>query len=147
MFRPGGFWIGLLLFPLTLSGYAQQAPPRKVPTIIRDTGVAEGKTDAETAVKKEYSPVLAEKNLDVGKFYVKTRNYDAAILRFQEAIEYQPSLVEAYDALGRAYEKNGDPGKALATYRDFIKRNPDSSKVAEFKRRGDELEKELSKKK
>jgi tetratricopeptide (TPR) repeat protein len=147
MSRPGGFRICFLLSSLAVSGLAQQAPPKKIPTIIRDTGVAEGKTDAEAAVKKEYSPVLAERNLNIGKFYLKNRNYDAAILRFLDAIEYHPALLEAYDALGRAYEKKGDLGKALVAYRDCIKNNPDSPKVSDFKKRSDRLEKELAKKK
>ena len=147
MSRLGGLWICCFLSLLTISAAAQQAPPKKVPTIIRDTAVAEGKTDAETAVKKEYSPVLAEKNLTVGKYNFKNRNYDGAIMRFLEAIEYQPSLMQAYDALGRAYEKKGDLGKAIAAYRDFVRKNPDSPKVSEFQERSDRLEKELAKKK
>jgi tetratricopeptide (TPR) repeat protein len=132
---------------LAIPGLGQQAPPRKPPTIIRDTGVAEGKTDAETAVKKEYNPALAEANLEKGKFYLKSGNYDAAISRFQDAIEYHPKLAEAYDGLGRALEKKGDKQKALTVYLDFVKKNPTAPKAGEFKSRGERLEKELAKKK
>jgi tetratricopeptide (TPR) repeat protein len=137
----------LSLALMTVSGYGQQAPARKPPTIIRDTGVAEGKTDAEVAVKKEYNPALAAADLERGKFYFKNGNYDAAISRFQEALEYHPKLVDAYDALGRAYEKKGDLEKAMNVYKDFVKKNPDAPKVADFKSRSDRLEKELGKKK
>ena len=122
-------------------GYAQTTPPKKPPTIIRDTGVAEGKVDAETVVNKEYNPILAEKNLKIGDFYFKKGNYDAAIPRYQDAIEYQPSLVAAYDALGRAYEKKGDKVKAIAIYADFLKKFPNSPKAPEFKSRSNRLEK------
>jgi tetratricopeptide (TPR) repeat protein len=147
MSRLGGFRICFLLSSLAVSGLAQQAPPKKIPAIIRDTAVAEGKADAEATVKKEFSPVLAEKSLNIGKFYFKSGNYEAAILRFLDAIEYHPSLVEAYDALGRTYEKKGDFGKALAAYRDCIKNNPDSPKLSDFKKRSERLEQELAKKK
>ena len=136
----------LLLCGASGSGFSQQTPPKKSPTIIRDTDVAEGKTDVEAAVKKEYNPAHAEEDLKVGDFYLKRGNIDAAIQRFQEALEYQPNLPAAADALGRAYEKKGDTAKALAVYRDFVRRNPDSPKIADFKLRGDRLEKELSKK-
>jgi tetratricopeptide (TPR) repeat protein len=103
--------------------------------------VAEGKTDAETAAKKNYSPMLAEENLKIGDSYFKKGNYDAAISRYRDAIEYQPNLVQAYDRLGRAYEKKGDKAKALAVYKDFLNKYPDSPKAADFKSRSGRLEK------
>ncbi len=130
------------IFGLPAVGIAQhQAPPKKPPGLVRDTGVADGKTDAETAAKKEYSPMLAEKSLKIGDFYFKRGNYDAAIPRYQDAIEYQPNLVQAYDGLGRAYEKKGDKAKALAVYKVFLNKYPDSPKAADFKSRSERLEK------
>jgi tetratricopeptide (TPR) repeat protein len=131
----------LSMLAFAAAGIAQQTPPKKPPALVRDTGVAEGKTDAETAVKKEYSPLLADKSLKVGDFYFKKGNYDAAIPRYQDAIEYQPNLVQAYDSLGRAYEKKGDKAKALAVYQDFLKKYPNSSKASDFKSRSARLEK------
>lgn len=118
-----------------------QNPPKKPPALIRDTGVAEGKTEADTVIKKEYSPPLAEKSLMIGNGYFKKGNYDAAISRYLEAIDYQPNLVEAYDALGRAYEKKGDKVNALAVYKNFLAKYPDSPKAQEFKSRSAKLEK------
>lgn len=132
----------LLVLPaLAGAGFIQQAPPKKPPGLIRDTGVAEGKTEAEAVIKKEYNPLLAGQNLKIGNFYFKKGNYDAAIPRFQDAIEYQPSLVAAYDALGRAYEKKGDKAKAVAVYNDFLTKYPDASKASDFKSRAARLEK------
>jgi tetratricopeptide (TPR) repeat protein len=119
----------------------QQAPPKKLPALIRDTDVAEGKTESETVLKREYNPLLAEKNLKIGNSYYKKKNYDAAISRYQEAIEYQPNLFEAYKVLGQAFEKKGDKIKALAVYRDFLAQYPDSPLAKEFKSRSARLEK------
>ncbi len=143
MLRAERFLACLLLILLSLvgAGFIRQAPPKKPPSLIRDTGVAEGKTEAEAVVKKEYNPMLAEQNLKIGNFYFKKGNYDAAIPRFQDAIEYQPSLIAAYDALGRAYEKKGDKARAIAVYKDFVTKYPDSSKVSDFKSRASRLEK------
>ncbi len=131
--------LGLAAF--ASAGFIQQTPTKKPPGLIRDTGVAEGKSEAEAVIKKEYNPLLAQKNLEIGKDYFKKGNYNAAISRFQDAIEYQPSLVAAYDALGRAYEKKGDKVKAAAVYRDFLTKYPDSSKASDFKSRASRLEK------
>jgi tetratricopeptide (TPR) repeat protein len=137
-------WICCLMTVLPAlagTGLPQQQPPKRPPELIRDTGVAEGKTDAETVVKKEYNPLLADKNLKIGNSYFKKGNYEAAISRYQDAIEYQPSLFAAHDALGRAYEKKQDKVRALEVYRNFLGKYPDSSKASEFKSRIARLEK------
>ena len=143
MLRVMNFLALLILFlpALAGAGSVQQRPAKKPPGLIRDTGVAEGKTEAEVVIKKEYNPLLAQKNLEIGRDYFKKGNFNAAISRFQDAIEYQPSLVAAYDALGRAYEKKGDKAKAAAVYRDFVTKYPDSSKAPDFKSRASHLEK------
>ena len=120
---------------------AQNRSPRKPPELIRDTDTAEGKADTEATTKKERNPILAEQNIDIGNFYFKRRNYDAAIQRYLEAIEYQPDSVRAYEALTRAYEKKGDNEKAITAYKEFIERNPDSPKSPEFRIRLAKLEK------
>jgi tetratricopeptide (TPR) repeat protein len=135
---------------LTVAGFAQ-TPPQKPPALIRDTGVAEGKTKPEAAKEKEYNPLKADQNLKIGDFYFRQGNYIAAIGRYQDAIEFQPSLAAAYDALGRAYEKKADKDKtpeerkadldkALAVYRNFIKSYPASPKAAEFQSRCNRLQ-------
>ena len=131
----------LVFFAIATMGFSQVTSPQKPPALIRDTGVAEGKTDVETAKKKEHNPMLAMENLKIGNYYLKKGNYVAAIGRFQDAIEYQPNLIDAYDALGRAYEKKGDKEKAIAVYKDVLKRYPESPKAAEFKSRTAKLEK------
>jgi outer membrane protein assembly factor BamD (BamD/ComL family) len=111
------------------------------PALIRDTDVAEGKDEAEANAPKPYNPMLAEKNVKVGRFYLKQGNYKAAIERFKEALEYQPSRVEAYAALGQAYEKNKDWDKALLLYRNFLGKYPASPKAVEFRSRIGRIEK------
>ncbi len=121
--------------------HAAQSPPARKPALIRDTDTAEGKDEAPVNKPKEYSPELSEKSLKIGDYYFKRKNYVAAIQRYMDAIEYQPNHTEAYESLARAYEKNGDLDKAARVYRDFIQRNPESPKVAEFRTRLAKLEK------
>ncbi len=128
----------LLLFPASRADGQASA---KKPGLIRDTAVAEGKEDPETAKTKVYNPMMAEKSVKIGDFYLKRKNYDAAIKRYQEALEYQPNRIEAFAALGRAYEKKGEPQKAIAVYKDFLDKFPSSPKAAEFRDKIARLEK------
>jgi tetratricopeptide (TPR) repeat protein len=117
-----------------------QTSARK-PSLIRDTGVAEGKEDPEASKAKVYNPMEAERSVKIGEYYFKRKNYDAAIARYLEALEYQPNRIEAFEALGRAYEKKGDLAKALALYKDFVDKYPSSPKAADFQSRITRLEK------
>ena len=119
---------------------APQSRPTK-PALIRDTDKAEGKETPDVEKEKPYDPVMAEKSIRIGDFYLKKKNYTAAIERYLEALQYQPNRWEAFDALGRTYEKNGELAKAGAIYKEFIDKNPDSPKVPEVRSRLAKLEK------
>jgi tetratricopeptide (TPR) repeat protein len=107
--------------------FAAQRPP----ALIRDTGVANA-AEAPPEVKGP-DPILCEKNINIGDYYYKQKNYPAAIRRYLDAIDYQADSVRAYDALARAYQKNGQPAKAMSAYKQFIEKNPDSPKIDEFR--------------
>jgi len=132
----------LLAISTTVAVYTQTKSERK-PALIRDTDIADQKDEDETKAEepKEYNPRLASQNLKVGNYYYKQKNYDAAIQRYLEAIGFQPSLADAYTALARAYEKNGRLSKAIQAYKEFVQKNPESPKVAEFQEQAEKLEK------
>lgn len=125
----------ILLFAATASPAFPQVPGE--PRLIRDTDVAEGKNDSAV---KEPNPVLAAQNVNIGNYYLKQRNYSAAIQRFREAIEYQADLIPAYEGLAQAYEKNGQISKAVETYKGFLEKYPDSPQVRQFRSRLAKLE-------
>ena len=60
-----------------------------------------------------FDPLHAQRSLDVGKFYLNKGSYDAAIDRFIEASNYQPSLAAPWRFLGDAYEKKHEYAKAI----------------------------------
>jgi tetratricopeptide (TPR) repeat protein len=111
------------------------------PALIRDTDKAEGKDEEEAAKEKPFNPLEADRCLKVGDYYFKRKNYDAAIQRYMEALEYQPNRFDAYEALGRAYEKQGAREKALRVYQDFLQKYPESPRAKEFKEKADRLQK------
>ena len=132
--------IGLWTIPAaTIPALTQTRSQR--PALIRDTDKAEGKEETDVPKEKEYNPLLAEQAVKIGDYYFKQKNFDAAIERYIEALQYQPERVDAYEALGKTFEKKGETLKAQEVYRDFIRKNPDSRKIPEFKARLAKLEK------
>ena len=65
----------------------------------------------------------------VGRFYLKTEKYPAAIGRFEEALKAFPGLPRCDEVLynlGRAYREAGQQPKALETYQRLVKEFPAS---------------------
>ena len=132
---------GLILFLFSVADFASPQVRPQRPVLIRDTDAAEGKEETTVEMERVYDPLMAEKTLKIGDFYMKRKNYAAAAERYIEALQYQPNRVDAFDALGKAYEKMGDWVKAAAVYKDFISKNPDSPKIPEFRAKLARLEK------
>ena len=83
-------------------------------------------------VEPTYDPLRANKSVEIGSFYLKRGNYDAAIERFQDATHFQPKLARSYSLLGEAYERKGDVDSALAAYRKYLdvyRTAPDRDKI------------------
>jgi tetratricopeptide (TPR) repeat protein len=116
-------------------GVSLAAQQGKKPVLIRDTDTAEGKEERETPKPKEFSPIMAEKSLKIGDFYYRKRNYDAAVDRYLEALEYQPDLNKAHQALDRACPK------AIESYKEFIKKNPDSPLLSQYREKTARMQK------
>jgi tetratricopeptide (TPR) repeat protein len=130
----------LLSFSMAALAVAQSGAYRK-PALIRDTGEEDDDKATKAPEPKELNPVLAEQNVKIGDFYFKKRNYLAAINRYLLALEYQPDSIPACEALGRAYEKNGDISKAADLYTKFAEKNPDSPKSSKFRDKAAKLQK------
>jgi cytochrome c-type biogenesis protein CcmH/NrfG len=85
-----------------------------------------------TPVEPTYDPLRANKSVEIGTFYMKRGNYDAAIERFRDATHFQPKLARSYSLLGEAYERKGDVDNALAAYRKYLdvyRTAPDRDKI------------------
>jgi hypothetical protein len=61
----------------------------------------------------KWDPLRAEKDLEVGQYYMKRGDYDAAIDRFNDAIEAKPGYAIPFRWLGEAEEKKGVKKKAI----------------------------------
>ena len=85
---------------------------------------------AEPEEKPLYVSPGPAKSVEVGNFYLRKRDYRAALSRFKEAADADPTYAAAYLGLGRVYEKIGLRQKALDAYRKYLDALP-SEKDAE----------------
>ena len=86
----------------------------------------------EVPAEPVYDPLRANKSVEVGTFYMKRGNYEAAIERFLDATRFEPKLARPYSLLGEAYERSGEVDKALAAYRKYLqvyRTAPDRDKI------------------
>ncbi len=82
-----------------------------------------------------FDPLHAEKDVEVGTFYMKTGHYDAAIDRFEEATRLQPALALPWRLMGECYEKKHDEALALKSYKKYLEIFPRAKDADEVKKR------------
>jgi tetratricopeptide (TPR) repeat protein len=93
-----------------------------------------------------WDPLRAEKDLEVGQFYLKKGDLDAAIDRFQDAAAAKPGFAIPYRYLGEAQEKRGDKREALKSYRRYLDLYPHAEDAKKIQRKIDKLWSEVGKK-
>ena len=111
----------------------QQDAPQKPP----DAKQKPPKPNSDNATKNaddqpKWDPLRAEKDLEVGQYYMKRGDYDAAIDRFTDAIEAKPGYAVPFKFLGEAQEKKGVKKKAIKSYQrylDLVPRADDADKI------------------
>jgi tetratricopeptide (TPR) repeat protein len=91
----------------------------------------------DSAKPKEYAfnPLQAEKEIQVGEFYMKKGSVAAAVARFTEATRWNPTLPQAYLKLGEAEEKFKDRKAAKDAYSKYLELAPDAKNAAEIKKK------------
>jgi len=82
--------------------------------------------DAEDAASdvqemRPWDPHKAAKDVEVGDFYFKRKNYHAALERYKEALVYKPNDALANFRLAECLEKTGNPSEALTHYEEYLK--------------------------
>jgi tetratricopeptide (TPR) repeat protein len=74
---------------------------------------------------KPWNPHKAEKDVEVGDFYFKRKNYRAALDRYREALYYKYNDAVATFRMAVCQEKLGDTGEARKGYQDYLKILPE----------------------
>jgi tetratricopeptide (TPR) repeat protein len=70
---------------------------------------------------RRWDPHKASKDIEVGDFYYKRKNYRAALARYKEALVYKPNDAVANFRLAECQEKTGDMQEAVAHYEAYLK--------------------------
>ncbi|HTE88295.1 MAG TPA: tetratricopeptide repeat protein [Terriglobales bacterium] len=78
-----------------------------------------------------WDPHKALKDIEVGDFYLKRKNYRAALDRYQEALVWKPNDAIANFRMAQCFEKLDQPEEARAHYQAYLKILPHGPLSAE----------------
>jgi tetratricopeptide (TPR) repeat protein len=104
---------------------------------------AQKKPQKNTQPDPVFEPFKAEKSVEVGMYYLKKKNYDAAIERFQDALRFKPGFARPHLLLGRAYEKKGDFEDSILHYTAYLEILPNAEDAKKVRKKITGLEKKL----
>lgn len=88
-----------------------------------------------------WDPHKADKNVEVGDYYFKRKNYVAAANRYREALKWKDNDAEAMFKLGQSSEKLGKVDDAREAYESYLKTLPNGPNAEESKKALEKLPK------
>ncbi len=91
-----------------------------------------------------WDPHRAGKDIEVGDFYLKQKNYRAAESRYREALVYKPGDAMAQFRLGQTLEKMGEFDEARENYEGYLKILPDGPLAKEAHKGLERMQKQQS---
>src|SRR5580692_10711134 len=94
-----------------------------------------------------WDPLRAEKDLEVGQYYMRKGDVDAAIDRFQDATTAKPGYAIPFRYLGEAQEKKGLRKQAIASYSRYLDLFPHAEDGDKIRKKIDKLRSEVERKK
>jgi tetratricopeptide (TPR) repeat protein len=109
-----------------------------------DSSSAIAAAEAEATGVAEFhpwDPHKAAKDVEVGDFYFKRKNYRAAEDRYREALLYKDNDATATFRLGECLEKLGQPGAARDNYESYLKILPHGAFAEEARKSVERLKK------
>jgi tetratricopeptide (TPR) repeat protein len=86
-----------------------------------------------------YDPVTAEEDVEVGQFYMRKGDIDAAIGRFQDAIRLRSNFAKPRLLAAEAFEKKGDKIDAVRYYKEYLQVWPKASDAKKIQSRIEKL--------
>ena len=85
--------------------------------------------------------------MNVGKYYMKKGDIDAAIDRFEDAALAKPGFALPFLCLGEAYEKQGKKKPAAKAYQRYLDLNPKADDGDKIRKKIEKLQQEIDKEK
>jgi tetratricopeptide (TPR) repeat protein len=146
------------VFPLLAAPHARaQDPPQESsskpanpPNDMKPKSPTKQKKDAATQNAPDqptWDPLRAEKDLEVGQYYMKKGDLDAAIDRFQDATTAKPGYAIPFRFLAEAQEKKGLKKQAIKSYQRYLDLYPRAEDGEKVRKKIDKLYKEVEKEK
>ena len=138
----------MLAAPLRESAQESTSKPADAPPAPQPKSPANPNKDTATKSAPDqptWDPLRAEKDLEVGQYYMKRGDYDAAIDRFNDAIEAKPGYAVPFKYLGEAQEKKGVKKQAIKSYTRYLDLYPHAEDADKIRKRIDKLWSEVSK--
>src|SRR5579863_158747 len=117
----------------------QKPPAKPVPN----------KDSATTSAQDQpaWDPTRAEKDLEVGQYYMHKGDVDAAIDRFQDATTAKPGYAIPFRFLGEAQERKGLKRDALKSYTRYLELFPAAEDREKIEKKVAKLRSEVEKSK
>jgi Tfp pilus assembly protein PilF len=104
---------------------------------------AQKKPQTNSQPESAFEPFKAEKSVEVGMFYLKKKNYDAAIERFLDALNYKPGFARPHLLLGEAFEKKREFEDSIMHYTAYLEILPNAGDADKVRKKITQLEKKL----
>src|ERR1700675_3718097 len=122
--------------------------PANPPDDLKPKSKAKQKKDTATQNapdKPTWDPLRAEKDLEVGQYYMKKGDLDAAIDRFQDATTAKPGYAIPFRFLAEAQEKRGLKKQAIKSYQRYLDLYPHAEDRDKVRKKIAKLYKEVEK--
>jgi tetratricopeptide (TPR) repeat protein len=144
--------LGFVMFAAPSQGFAQDPPPPPPPDpqgAPPDPPKKPGtKQNQDSATKNDpdqptWDPLRAERDMQVGIYYMHKGDIDAAIDRFEDATLAKPGYALPFRYLGEAQEKKGAKKQAIKSYQRYLDLFPKAEDKDKIQKKIDKLNKEV----
>jgi tetratricopeptide (TPR) repeat protein len=145
--------LGIVMLAAPATNFAQSPPPPppdNPPATTDKPQPAKPNTDTatpDTPDQPKWDPLRAEKDMQVGEYYMHKGDLDAAIDRFEDAALAKPGYALPYLYLGEAQEKKGMKKRAIQSYKRYLDLYPKAEDKDKIQKKIDKLYKDVEKEK
>ena len=153
------FWVavlGMLMMAGSERAFAQDPPPPPPDPTNKPTAPTDKpkppKKNADNAAENApdqptWDPLRAERDMQVGTYYMHKGDMDAAIDRFQDATTAKPGYALPFRMLGEAQEKKGMKKAAIKSYQRYLDLFPKAEDKEKIQKKIEKLYKDVEKEK
>ena len=141
----------LLMFAAPARSFAQDPPPPPPDKPAAPTDKPKPpKPNTDNATQSApdqptWDPLRAERDMQVGQYYMHKGDVDAAIDRFEDAALAKPGYALPFRYLGEAQEKKGMKRKAIKSYQRYLDLYPKAEDKDKIQKKIEKLYKDVEK--